>query len=135
MRYQRLSSAPQPAEEDLAFLYHDSGNPVRDHFVCYRVSKSGQPCRYVVAHMASEDTDFYDYHGAPPEDRGLEIHTVYRVHDSDQTNGYDQHHIIFCFAGKSIEFTGQSFGISEPLEGTNAASVLVDYVRRSGVGR
>lgn len=136
MRYEKLSNEPQPADEDLAFLYHDDGNPVRNHFVCYRVSEFGQPRRYVVASLASEDTDFYDYHGAPPEDRGLQLHTVYRVHGSDKTNGYDQHHIVFCFADKSIEFTGQSFRISEPMEGRNAAFVLADYVlRQFGVGR
>lgn len=136
MRYEKLSNEPQPSDEDLAFLYCDDRNPVRDHFVCYRVSEFGQqPRRYVVAHMSSEDTDFYDYRGAAPEDRGLQIHSVYRVHGSEQTNGYDQHHILFCFADKSTEFTGLSFGISEPIEGPNAASVLIDYVRRSGVCR
>ena len=135
MRYEKLSSEPQPSVEDLAFLYHDDGNPVRDHFVCYRVSGPDQPLRYAVASMASEDTDFYDYRGAAPEDRGLQIHSVYRVHGSDKTNGYDQDHIILCFAGKSIEFTGLSFGISAPIAGRSAASVLVDYVRQSGVGR
>jgi hypothetical protein len=130
MRYERLSNEPQPADEDIAFLYQDDGNPVRDHFVCYRISPFEQPRRYVVAHMASEDTDFYNYRGAPPEDRGLEIFAIYRLHGSDKTNGYDQFHIILCFADKSIEFTGLSFGISEPMEGPSAASVLLDYLRR-----
>jgi hypothetical protein len=70
MRYEKLTNEPQPSMEDVAFLYHDDGNPVRDHFVCYRVSQFDRPRRYVVAHMASEDTDFYDYRGAPPEQRG-----------------------------------------------------------------
>ena len=135
MRYERLSTEPQPADEDWAFLYHDDGNPVRDHFVCYRVSEFGRPRRYVVAHMACEDTDFYDYRGAPPEQRGLQIHAVYRVHGSERTNGYDQHHIVICFADKSVEFTGLDFGISEPAAGLSAAGVLLDHVRRSGVGR
>ena len=133
MRYERLSDEPQPADEDVAFLYHDDGNPVRDHFVCYRVSAFGQPRRYAVAHMSCEDTDFYDYRGAAPEERGLQIHSVYRVHGSERTNGYDQHHIAICFADKSVEFTGLSFGISDAIEGSNAAAVLLEYVRRSGV--
>ena len=136
MRYERLSNELQPAGEDLAFLYHDDGNPVRDHFLCYRVSAFGHPRRYAVAHMACEDTDFYDYRGAAPARRGLQIHSVYRVHGSEKTDGYDDEHIVFCFADKSIEFTGLSFGISEALEGSNAASVLIDYVRRrSGIAR
>lgn len=134
MRYEKLTSEPHPADHEVAFLYHDSGNPVRDHFVCYNVSGPSQrPRRYVVAHMASEDTDFYDYNGAPPEDRGLHIFSVYRVHGSERTAGYDQHHIVLCFADKSIEFTGLSFGISDPVEGGSAAAVLVEHVRRSGV--
>jgi hypothetical protein len=58
---------------------------------------------------------------------------VYRVHGSERTNGYDQHHIVICFADKSVEFTGLSFGISDPIEGGNAVAVLLEYVRRSGV--
>jgi hypothetical protein len=134
MRYEKLSNTPQPTAEDLAFLYRDDGNPVRDHFVCYRVSGDGEPRRYVVACMASEDTDFYDYRGVAPEERGLQIHSIYRVHGSEQANGYDQYHIVLCFSDKSIEFTGQSFGISEPITGSSAVSVLVDYIRGSGVG-
>ena len=133
MWYDKLSNAPQPADEDLAFLYHDDGNPVRYHFVCYSVNKHGEPRRYAVAHMASEDTDFYDYRGAPPEARGLQVQSIYRVHDSEQAHGYDQHHIILCFLDKSIEFTGQSFGISEPIAGSSAISVLIDFIRCTGV--
>ena len=135
MRYEKLSNAPQPADEDLAFLYLDDGDPVRDHFVCYRVSEYGEPPRYVVAHMSSEDTDFYDYRGASPEERGLRIHSIYRVHDSEKATGYDQYHIVLCFADKSIEFTGLSFGISEPSAGSSAVSVLLEYIRQTGVGR
>ena len=131
MRYEKLSSEPQPSTEDLAFLYHDDGGVMRKHYVCYCVSAFDQPRRYVVAHMASEDTDFYDYHGAPPEERGLLIHSVYRVHDSYVTTGYDQDHIILCFTDKSIEFAGQVFDISESVEGSDAASILANYVWRS----
>ena len=134
MRYVKLSAVPQPSDEDLAFLYRDDGNPVRDHFVCYCISRSAEPRRYAVASMAAEDTDFYDYRGPPPEDRGLELHTIYRVEGSDRVRGYDQHHIVLCFTDKSIEFTGQSFGVSEPIEGQSAVSVLIDHVRRSGMG-
>ncbi len=84
--------------------------------------------------MASEDTDFYDYRGAAPEERGLEIHTIYRVQDSERAHGYDKYHIVICFSDKSIEFTGQSFGISQPISGRSAVSVLLDAVRQSGVG-
>jgi hypothetical protein len=134
MRYVKLSDVPQPAYEDVAVLYRDDGNPVRDHFVCYRVSRLTEPRRYAVASMASEDTDFYDYRGPPPESLGLQLHTIYRVEDSNRVHGYDRHHIVLCFADKSIEFTGQSFGVSEPVEGRSAVAVLLDHVRRSGVG-
>jgi hypothetical protein len=86
MRYEKLSNVPHSTDEDLAFLYCDDGNAVREHFVCYRVSGSGEPRQYVVVHMASEDTDFYDYRAAAPEERGLEIQTVYRVQGSEQAN-------------------------------------------------
>jgi hypothetical protein len=131
MRYERLVDEARPVTGDVAFLYHDDGNPVRDHFVCYCVDNSRRPRRYVIASMACEDTDFYDYRGPAPARRGLQIYSVYRVHGSEHTNGYDQHHIVICFADKSIEFTGLSFGISVPLEGTNAAAVLAAHVLRS----
>lgn len=132
MRFEKLTDTPQPADEDLAFLYRDDGNPVRDHIVCYLISGRGDLRRYAVACMAAEDTDFYDYRGAAPEERGLETNSIYRVYDSEHTHGYDQHHIVFCFTDKSIEFTGQSFGISEPILGSSAVSVLIEYVRPSG---
>jgi hypothetical protein len=84
--------------------------------------------------MSSEDTDYYDYRGAAPEGRGLQIHSIYRVHDYERAHGHDQHHIVLCFSDKSIEFTGLSFGISKPMSGSSAVSVLMGYVRQSGVG-
>jgi len=131
MRYEELPNAPTPADNDFAWLYCDDGNPVRDHFVCYRISGGAErPRRYAVAHMASEDTDFYDCRAAPPLGAG-----VYRVHGSERTRGHDQDHIMICFAHKVVEFTGESFGISDPIAGSSAAAVLAEYVRQPGVGR
>jgi hypothetical protein len=134
-RHEKLLSAPAPAWDEVALLYYDDCNPVRDHFVCYCVSGPERPRRYAVASMASEDTDFYDYNGPAPEARGLETYCIYRVHGSDKVSGYDQHHIVLCLSEKTIDFTGQSFGVSEPEEGSSALTVLLDHVRRSGVGK
>lgn len=130
MRYQLVSDLPPPISEDLAFLYHHDGFPVRFHFLCYRVGD--EPGRYVIVRTASEGTDFYDYRGASPEDRNLPCYSVYRVEDSDQIGGYDQFHYLFCFADKSIEIVGQSFGCSAPIEGFSAASVLLQELKRNG---
>lgn len=125
-RYEKLS-ALSPSEGDVAFLYFDDGNPVRDHWVCYCISGFERPRRYAIASMASEDTDFYDYRGNPPADRGLQANSVYRVHGSDKVSGYDQEHIIICFSDKTVEFTGLSFGISGPYDGDSALSVLIAF--------
>lgn len=133
-RYEKLWTDLSPVLDEVAILYFDDGNPVREHFVCYRVAGPERQPRYAVAHMASEDTDFYDYRGAAPAERGLEEYGVYRVHDSDRVAGYDQHHIILCLSGKTIEFTGLSFGICGPTEGRSALAVLLEHVRASRPG-
>ena len=83
--------------------------------------------------MAAEDTDFYDYNGPAPEDRGLTTYSIYRVLDSENVNGCDQDHIIICLSDKSIEFTGASFGIRGPYEGSSALVILFENVQKSGL--
>ena len=80
-RYEKLWTDLSPVLDEVAILYFDDRNPVREHFVCYRVAGPERQPRYAVAHMASEDTDFYDYRGAAPAERGLEEYGVYRVHE------------------------------------------------------
>ena len=104
-RYEKLSGPP-PSLDEVAFLYFDDGSPVRDHWVCYCISGFEHPRRYVIAQMSAEDTDFYEYHGGRPEDRGLEIYSVYRVHGSDQVGGYDQEHIVICFGDRRSSLPG-----------------------------
>ena len=130
--YEKLAEERVPKLDELAFLHFDDQNPVRDHWVCYCVSGFERPRRYAIASMAAEDTNFYDYCGAPPADRGLEIYSMYRVHDSDRVNGYDQEHIIICFADRTIEFTGLSFGVSGPFNGQSALRVLVSQLPKQG---
>lgn len=133
-QFEKLLNVLPPAWDEVAFLHYDDCNPVRHHFVCYCVREPDRRRCYAVASMAAEDTDFYDYHGAAPAVRGLEEYSVYRVHGSDKVCGYDQHHIIICLSDKTIEFTGQSFGIGGPIEGRSALAVLLQYIRGSGVG-
>jgi hypothetical protein len=128
MTYEKLTNALQPCCADFAFMHEDTGGPLRDHWVCYRVSENGPVRQYAIAGLSSEGSGFYDYHAPPPEERGLDLYGIYRVHGSDKAAAHEQHYVV-CLCDLSIDITGEHFGVLGPLDGRHPGAVLAESLR------
>lgn len=127
--YERLF-IPNPPDsfrerQEIALLYCDDTHPFREHFVCYRAAGGpSQAPRFVVAAMSAKDSDFFDYRGPAPSQRGLSAGAIYLFRNSPQAKGDDTEHVIIALADKTIEFTGMAFNLSPPIEAASAAAAL-----------
>ena len=135
MNFIELNLSPKPSaeSEEIAILYSDDGNPVREHILCYHTHRgTGSNTKnkyYSIFSMASEDTDYYEYNGKPPHKRDLNESTFYKVENSVEVSGYDQDHIVICLLDKTIEIVGLTYGISATsIKAGNAKCALLKYL-------